>query len=372
MSAPNDPYDPKQVAALSEAALATALSNGEKAFVEAGSLEQLALAKVAHLGDRSPVRLANREIAALPPHAKGDAGRRVNETLRALTAAYDERLVDLEAERDARALAEESVDVTLPVTWHRPGARHPLTALSERIADIFVGMGYEVAEGPEVEHEWFNFDALNIGPDHPVRDAQDTLFVAPEGSGLVMRTHTSPVQVRSLLSRDLPVYIVCPGRTYRNDPLDATHTPVFHQVEGLAVDKGITMAHLRGTLTAFVEGIFGEGLPTRWRPAYFPFTEPSAEMDLQCFVCRGASALPGAEPCRTCQSEGWIELGGCGMVNPRVLIACGIDPEVYTGFAFGMGIDRTLMFRHGIEDIRHLIEGDVRFSLAFGTYGQES
>jgi phenylalanyl-tRNA synthetase alpha chain len=372
MSGPNDPYDPKQVAALGEAALEAAKADGAKAFAAAGSLDELAAAKVAHLGDRSPARLANREIAALPPHAKGDAGRRVNETLRTLTTTYEQRLSVLEDERDARALADESVDVTLPVTWHRAGAVHPLTALSERIADIFVAMGYEVAEGPEVEHEWFNFDALNIGPDHPVRDAQDTLFVGPPDSGLVMRTHTSPVQVRSLLSRDLPVYIVCPGRTYRNDPLDATHTPVFHQVEGLAVDEGITMAHLRGTLTAFVEAIFGEGLPTRWRPAYFPFTEPSAEMDLQCFVCRGASAEPGAAPCRTCQSEGWIELGGCGMVNPRVLIACGVDPQRYTGFAFGMGIDRTLMFRHGIEDIRHLIEGDVRFSLAFGTFGQEA
>ncbi|MDX6231035.1 MAG: phenylalanyl-tRNA synthetase alpha chain [Frankiales bacterium] len=372
MSGPNDPYDPKQVAALGDDALQAALSAGREAFAAAAGLEALAAAKVAHLGDRSAVRLANREIAALPPHAKGDAGRRVNETLRALTAAYDERRAVLEDERDARALAEESVDVTLPVTWRRTGARHPLTTVQERIADIFVAMGYEVAEGPEVEHEWFNFDALNISPDHPARESQDTLFVEPAGSGLVMRTHTSPVQVRTLLSRELPVYVVCPGRTYRNDPLDATHTPVFHQVEGLAVDEGITMAHLRGTLDAFASAMFGEGLRTRWRPAYFPFTEPSAEMDLQCFVCRGTSALPGAEPCRTCSSEGWIEWGGCGMVNPKVLVNCGVDPERYTGFAFGIGLDRTLMFRHGIEDIRDLIEGDVRFSLAFGTSGMEA
>jgi phenylalanyl-tRNA synthetase alpha chain len=372
MSGPNDPYDPKQVEALSEPSLAAALANGRAAFDSAADLDALAVARTAHLGDRSPVRLANREIAALPPHARGEAGRRVNETLRALTAAYDVRLAVLEAERDARVLAQERVDVTLPVTWRRTGARHPLTTLSERIADIFVGMGYEVAEGPEVEHEWVNFDALNMGVDHPARDAQDTLFVAPEGSGLVLRTHTSPVQIRSLIGRELPVYVVCPGRTYRNDPLDATHTPVFHQVEGLAVDEGITMAHLRGTLTEFVHAIFGEDLPTRWRPAYFPFTEPSAEMDLQCFACRGASALPGGAPCRTCSSEGWIELGGCGMVNPRVLANAGVDPERYTGFAFGMGIDRTLMFRHDIEDIRDLIEGDARFSLAFGTFGQEA
>jgi phenylalanyl-tRNA synthetase alpha chain len=366
MSGPNDPYDPKQVAALGDDALQAALAQGRAAFAAAATLEALAAAKVGHLGDRAPIRLANREIAALPPHAKGDAGRRVNETLRALTAAYDERRAVLEDERDARALVEEAVDVTLPVHGQRRGARHPLTTVQERIADIFVAMGYDVAEGPEVEHEWFNFDALNISAEHPSRAEADTLFVGPEGSGLVLRTHTSPVQIRSLLTRELPVYVVCPGRTYRNDPLDATHTPVFHQVEGLAVDKGITMAHLRGTLDAFASAMFGEGLRTRWRPAYFPFTEPSAEMDLQCFVCRGASALPGAEPCRTCSSEGWIEWGGCGMVNPRVLVAAGVDPEVYSGFAFGIGIDRTLMFRHGIDDIRDLIEGDVRFTLAFG------
>jgi phenylalanyl-tRNA synthetase alpha chain len=372
MSGPNDPYDPKQVAILGDVALQDALSQGRAAFAGATGLEQLAAAKIAHLGDRSPVRLANREIAALPPHAKGDAGRRVNETLRALAAAYDERLAVLEDERDARALAEESVDVTLPVTWRRSGARHPLTTVQERISDIFIGLGYEVAEGPEVEHEWFNFDALNIGPDHPAREAQDTLFVEPVGSPLVLRTHTSPVQVRTLLTRSLPVYVVCPGRTYRNDPIDATHTPVFHQVEGLAVDEGITMAHLRGTLDAFASAMFGEGLRTRWRPAYFPFTEPSAEMDLQCFVCRGDSALPGGEPCRTCSSEGWIEWGGCGMVNPKVLVNCGVDPERYSGFAFGIGIERTLMFRYGIEDIRDLIEGDVRFSLAFAGFGVEA
>jgi phenylalanyl-tRNA synthetase alpha chain len=367
MSGPNDPYDPKQVAALSDESLQSVLAEGVTAFAAATDLDALAGAKVAHLGDRSPVRLANREIGALPPHAKGEAGRRVNETLRALTAAYEQRLALLEDERDARALVEEAVDVTLPVQGRRQGARHPLTTVQERIADIFVAMGYEVAEGPEVEHEWFNFDALNIGRDHPSRAEADTLFVGPEGSGLVLRTHTSPVQIRTLLARDLPVYVICPGRTFRNDALDATHTPVFHQVEGLAVDKGITMAHLRGTLDAFASAMFGDGLRTRWRPAHFPFTEPSAEMDLQCFVCRGSSALPGGEPCRTCSSEGWIEWGGCGMVNPRVLVACGVDPDVYSGFAFGIGIERTLMFRHGIDDIRDLIEGDVRFTLAFGT-----
>jgi phenylalanyl-tRNA synthetase alpha chain len=227
-------------------------------------------------------------------------------------------------------------------------------------------MGWEVAEGPEVEHEWFNFDALNFGGDHPAREMQDTLFVAPEGSGLVLRTHTSPVQIRALLTRELPVYVICPGRTLRADALDATHSPVFSQVEGLCVDEGITMAHLRGTLAHFATAMFGEGMRTRLRPSYFPFTEPSAELDLQCFECHGASAEPGGEPCRVCSSEGWVEWGGCGMVNPAVLRACGVDSERYSGFAFGMGLERTLMFRHGITDIRDFYEGDQRFTLPFG------
>ncbi|MGH3320925.1 MAG: phenylalanine--tRNA ligase subunit alpha, partial [Streptosporangiaceae bacterium] len=261
---------------------------------------------------------------------------------------------------------EETVDVTLP--WDRAprGARHPLTTLQERIADVFVAMGYEIAEGPEVEAEWVNFDALNMPPDHPARTMRDTFFVDPPGAGLVLRTETSAVQVRTMLERTPPIYIVCPGRVFRTDELDATHTPVFHQVEGLAVDEGITMAHLKGTLDRFAEAMFGQGITTRFRPSYFPFTEPSAEPDLLCFVCRGASAQPGAPPCRTCKSEGWIEWGGCGVVNPRVLVACGIDPERYSGFAFGMGIERTLMFRNGVEDMRDMVEGDVRFTLPFG------
>jgi phenylalanyl-tRNA synthetase alpha chain len=195
---------------------------------------------------------------------------------------------------------------------------------------------------------------------------QDTFFVDPPEAGLVLRTHTSPVQARTLLERKPPVYVVCPGRVFRTDELDATHTPVFHQVEGLVVDEGITMAHLKGTLDHFAAAMFGAGVVTRLRPSYFPFTEPSAELDLLCFVCRGASVGDASRPCRTCSSEGWIEWGGCGMVNPRVLIACGIDPERYSGFAFGVGVERALMFRHGAKDMRDMVEGDVRFSLPFG------
>jgi phenylalanyl-tRNA synthetase alpha chain len=233
--------------------------------------------------------------------------------------------------------------------------------MSQRIADVFVGMGWEIAEGPEVEAEWFNFDALNFDADHPARQMQDTFYVDPPETGLVLRTHTSPVQARALLERGVPLYIACLGRVFRTDELDATHMPAFHQVEGLAVDKGITMANLRGTLDRLAAELFGEGITTRLRPSYFPFTEPSAEMDLRCFVCRGEDPA-----CRTCKGTGWIEWGGCGMVNQNVLRACGVDPETYSGFAFGMGIDRALMFRTGVSDMRDMIEGDVRFNAQFG------
>jgi phenylalanyl-tRNA synthetase alpha chain len=362
----NDPYDPKQVALLDPAALDNAVAEADKAFAAAGDPDALQAVKHLHLGDRAPVSLARREIGALPPAAKSDAGKRVNETRRRIQELYDARAAAVEEERASRVLVEERVDVTLPWDSRPRGARHPLSTLMERIGDLFVGMGYEVAEGPEAELEWANFDALNIPPDHPARGLMDTFHVAPEGSGLVLRTHTSPVQARTMLTRTPPIYVVVPGRVYRTDELDATHTPVFHQVEGLAVDEGLTMAHLRGTLDHFAAAMFGPGLRTRFRPHFFPFTEPSAEFDLECWVCRGASVDDPARPCRTCKSEGWVEWGGCGMVNPRVLVACGVDPVRYTGFAFGMGIERTLMARHDAEDMRDMVEGDVRFTLPFG------
>ncbi|TDD86006.1 phenylalanine--tRNA ligase subunit alpha [Saccharopolyspora karakumensis] len=352
MSGANDSYDPKEVAALSPETLDAAVEEAKKAFVAAADLDELASVKPAHLGDRSPLLTARREIGALPPKARSEAGKRVNQAREAIQGAFDERRAALQAERDQRVLREESVDVTLP--WDRvgTGARHPITQLAEQIEDTFVAMGWEVAEGPELEAEWFNFDALNFGKDHPARTMQDTFYVAPEDSGLVLRTHTSPSQVRALLNRELPVYVVCPGRTFRTDELDATHTPVFHQVEGLAVDKGLTMAHLKGTLDAFARSMFGPESTTRLRPSYFPFTEPSAEMDIWFPEKKGGA--------------GWVEWGGCGMVNPNVLRASGVDPEVYTGFAFGMGIERTLMFRNGIPDMRDMVEGDVRFTEPFG------
>ena len=295
---------------------------------------------------------ANREIGALPPAAKAEAGKRVGEARGQVRVALEQRQVELERDRDERVLIEEAVDVTLPYGRRPAGARHPLTTIQDRIADVFVAMGWEIAEGPEVEAEWHNFDALNIGPDHPARTMQDTFFVGTENSGVVLRTHTSPVQIRSMLDRPLPIYVVCPGRVFRTDELDATHTPVFHQVEGLVVDEGITMADLKGTLDHFATAMFGPDARTRLRPSYFPFTEPSAELDLW---------FPGAKG-----GPRWIEWGGCGMVNPRVLEACGIDSSRYSGFAFGMGIERTLMFRHDVTDMRDMVEGDVRFTLQFG------
>ncbi len=364
MSGPNKEYDPVEVTPLHADQVATMRDEAIAAIDAAADLAELKAARLAHAGDRSPLALANREIGALPPQARKDAGQRIGQARGAVNAALARRTVILEAEHEERMLVDETVDVTLPYDRDPRGARHPLTTLQERIGDVFIAMGWEIAEGPEVEADWLNFDALNLGPDHPARSMQDTLFLEPEEAGVVLRTHTSPVQARSMLSRELPIYVICPGRTYRTDELDATHTPVFHQVEGLAVDKGLTMAHLKGTLDHFASAMFGEGITTRFRPSYFPFTEPSAEVDLVCFVCRGVE--PAVSTCRTCRGEGWIEWGGCGVVNPRVLVAGGIDPEVYSGFAFGMGIERTLMFRNGVEDMRDMVEGDVRFTLPFG------
>jgi phenylalanyl-tRNA synthetase, alpha subunit len=381
MSRRSDSYDPKQVALLDQKSLDQAVAAAREAFAAASEVDGLIALRPQHLGDRAPVSLARREIGALPPQARADAGKRVNEARAAIQEAYDARLAALEEDRARRMLVEEAVDVTLPGDRRPRGARHPITTLMERIADLFVGMGYEVAEGPEIELEWANFDALNIPPDHPSRGLMDTFWVAtaaklasgasgsaqkfanglvaqaPEnqlgtGSGLVLRTHTSPVQARAMMERQPPIYVVVPGRVYRTDELDATHSPVFHQVEGLVVDKGITMAHLRGTLDHFARAMFGENARTRWRPHYFPFTEPSAEFDVWFEAHRDGPR--------------WVEWGGCGMVDPNVLRACGVDPTVYSGFAFGMGIDRTLMFRNGLSDMREFIEGDVRFTRAFG------
>jgi phenylalanyl-tRNA synthetase alpha chain len=368
MSGPNNDYDPVEVAALNPEAVEGARDAALAAIEQAGTLEELKQVRLDHAGDRSPLALANREIGALPPQARKEAGQRVGQARGAVSQALARRQEALQADHEARMLVEETVDVTLPTDRRPRGARHPITTGSDLIADIFVGMGWEVAEGPLIEAEWLNFDALNLGPDHPARTLQDTFWTDPADNHIVLRTHTSSVQARTMLTRTPPIYVVCPGRVFRSDEYDATHSPMFHQVEGLAIDEGLSMAHLKGTLDHFAAEMFGEGIVTRFRPSYFPFTEPSAEVDLTCFVCRGSGLKGGtAEKCRTCKGEGWIEWGGCGIVNPRVLTACGVDSERYTGFAFGMGIDRTLMFRHGLEDLRALFEGDVRLTIAFGS-----
>jgi phenylalanyl-tRNA synthetase alpha chain len=332
--------------------LAKAVGAARQAFALADDLDTLARVKTEHLGDRSPLALARQALGSVAKDERADAGKRVNAARGEAQQGYDERLAVLRAERDAAVLVAEGIDVTLPSTRQPLGARHPITILAEHIADTFIAMGWELAEGPEVETEQFNFDALNFPADHPARSEQDTFYIAPENSRQLLRTHTSPVQVRTLLAQEPPVYIVSIGRTFRTDELDSTHTPVFHQVEGLAVDRGLSMAHLRGTLDAFARAEFGPEARTRIRPHFFPFTEPSAEVDVW-FVGKKGGA-------------GWVEWGGCGMVHPNVLRAAGIDPEVYSGFAFGMGLERTLQFRNGIPDMRDMVEGDVRFSLPFG------
>ncbi len=318
------------------------------AIASANSLDQLREVKITFVGDRSPIARANQSLGQLPVEERAAMGKVIGTSRANINQAFDDREKALIVERDSKVLIEERVDVTLPSNRSPRGALHPLTILSNEISDLFIGMGYTVQEGPEMESSWLNFDALNIPADHPARTMQDTFFIEPLSSGLVMRTHTSPVQIRTMLENEPPIYVICPGRTYRADELDATHTPVFNQVEGLVIDKGITMAHLKGTLDHFAAKIFGPDVTTRIRPSFFPFTEPSAEVD---FFYNGR----------------WVEWGGCGMVNRKVLQACGIDTDIYSGFAFGMGLERTLMVRHGLTDMHDIVEGDVRFSRQFGT-----
>lgn len=322
------------------------------AVAAAGDTAALKAARSAHSAEGSPLAQLNAQLRTVPADKKAEFGKLVGQARGRVNQAFAAREQELaEAETIAR-LEAERVDVTALPQRARAGARHPISLLQEQISDIFVGMGWEIAEGPELEHEWYNFDALNFDEDHPARQMQDTFFVDPVERHLVMRTHTSPVQVRSMLERDLPLYALCPGRVYRTDEFDATHLPVFTQFEGIVVDKGITMAHLKGTLDHAAKVLFGAEAKTRFRANYFPFTEPSAELDLWHPTFKGGAR--------------WIEWGGCGMINPNVLRAAGIDPEEYSGFAFGMGVERTLMFRSDVQDMRDMAEGDVRFSEQFG------
>ena len=337
---------------ITESAVAQAQDAALTAIASAASLSELKAARTRHVGEGSPLARLNGELRHVPADQKAAVGKLVGQARAGVGRAFVARESELAAAEEAAQLAEEMVDVTAVPTRWTSGARHPLNLLMEQIGDIFVGMGWEIAEGPELENEWFNFDALNTDADHPARTMQDTFFVEPDGSHLVLRSQTSPVQIRSLLDRELPVYVVAPGKVFRKDELDATHTPGFHQVEGIAIDRGLTMAHLRGTLEHFARLMFGAEARIRLRPNFFPFTEPSAEMDVW-----QPNAKGGAR---------WIEWGGCGMVNPNVLRAAGIDPDEFQGFAFGMGIERTLMFRNELKDMRDMVEGDIRFSQQFG------
>jgi phenylalanyl-tRNA synthetase alpha chain len=337
---------------ITESAVEAAVDAALRAIAAAADSAALKAVRHEHAAEHSTLARLNASIRSLPGDQKAAAGKLVGSARARVNNAFAGKESEIAAAEEAAQLAAETVDVTaLPSRWN-PGARHPLSLLQERIADVFIGMGWEVAEGPELESEWYNFDALNFDADHPARAMQDTFFVEPTDSHLVLRTHTSPVQLRALLGNELPVYRIAPGRVFRTDEFDATHLPVFHQTEGIAVDKGLTMAHLRGTLDHFVKNLFGDEAKVRLRPNYFPFTEPSAELDLWHPTFKGGAR--------------WIEWGGCGMVNPNVLRSAGIDPDVYSGFAFGMGVERALMFRNDVKDMRDMAEGDVRFSQQFG------
>jgi phenylalanyl-tRNA synthetase alpha chain len=331
-----------------EAAVADALA----AVAAAADTAALKQARAAHQGEGSPLATLNAQMRHVAKEKKAEAGKLVGAARGRVNQAFTAREEELKAIEDAEKLEAERLDITAIASRTRSGARHPVVLMQEAIADLFVGMGWEITEGPELEHEWFNFDSLNLDEDHPARQEQDTFYVDPASRHLVLRTQTSPVQMRTMLEREVPIYVLSPGKVARTDEFDATHLPVFTQAEGLVVDKGITMAHLKGTLDHIAKQLFGAEAKTRLRTNHFPFTEPSAEFDLWHPTFKGGAR--------------WIEWGGCGMVNPNVLSAAGIDPEVYSGFAFGIGIERALMFRSDVQDMRDMAEGDVRFSEQFG------
>ncbi len=322
----------------------------------AGTLAELrAVEQELVAGKRSALAALNQRLGSLPVEARKEVGRSINEARARLGAAVAEVATRLEAAEREKKLGAERLDLTEVVARHPRGHLHLVTTARDSLEDVFVGMGYTVAEGPEVETDWYNFEALNMPPAHPARSMWDTLYVrlgAPEST--LLRTHTSPVQIRVMQSQPPPIYIVAPGRCYRRDTPDARHLPVFHQIEGLVVDRGVTFGDLAGTIEAFTSAYFGPSIHSRLRPSFFPFTEPSAEFEVSCIFCEGNG-------CRVCSQSGWIELGGCGMVDPNVFAAVGIDPEEYSGFAFGFGIDRCAMMRHDIDDIRHFIANDTRF-----------
>ena len=317
--------------------------------------EELNNLKIKYLGKKGELTKILRTMGSLSPEERPAVGSLVNEIRDELNNLIEEKEKEFKKQELLRKLETENIDVTEPSKKNDIGSLHPITQTIQEVEEIFLGMGYEIADGPEVEKAIYNFDKLNTPPDHPARDIQDTFYITDD---IVLRSQTSPVQARVIENKKPPIKIICPGAVYRSDSVDATHSPVFHQVEGLVVDKKISMTDLKGTLEMFAKKCLGENTKIRFRPHHFPFTEPSAEADVSCFVC-------GGKGCRVCKGEGWIELLGCGMVHPNVLRNCGIDPEEYSGFAFGFGVERIAMAKFGIDDMRLLFENDVRFLKQF-------
>ena len=341
--------------------LAELVASAKAAINEASDVAALDNVRVEYLGKKGHLTLQMTTLRELPPEERPAAGAVINEAKEQVQQALNARKAELEGAALNARLAAETIDISLPGRRIENGGLHPVTRTIDRIESFFGELGFTVATGPEIEDDYHNFDALNIPGHHPARADHDTFWF---DATRLLRTQTSGVQIRTMENQQPPIRIIAPGRVYRND-YDQTHTPMFHQMEGLIFDKNISFTNLKGTLHDFLNNFFEEDLQVRFRPSYFPFTEPSAEVDLQCFVCHGASVGDPENPCRTCKSQGWIEWGGCGVVNPRVLAACGIDTEVYSGFAFGMGMERLTILRYGVTDLRAFFENDLRFLKQF-------
>ena len=334
-----------------KAALEAIRETAHQQLQAARDLKELEDLRVKFLGKKGELTAILKQMGSLSPEERPVVGQLANQIRESLEQELAARTQALKAAQLEEKLRAEAIDVTMPGSAPAPGHRHPLSLVLDEIKEIFLGMGFDVVEGPEVETDYYNFEALNLPKDHPARDTQDTFYIT---DNILLRTQTSPMQIRTMEQRKPPLRIIAPGRVYRSDAVDATHSPLFHQIEGLVVDKGVTMADLKGTLELFAKRLYGEDVQVRFRPHHFPFTEPSAEMDAMCFACHG-------EGCRLCKGEGWIEILGAGMVHPKVLQNCGVDPEVYSGFAFGMGLERIVMRRYNIDDLRLFYENDLRF-----------
>ncbi len=321
----------------------------------AAAVENVEALRIKYAGKKGELTQILKQMGKLSPDERPVVGQLANEVRSFIETAVETKKAELAEAMLEKQLEDEKLDVTLPADMSPLGHKHPLSIVLDEIKEIFVGMGFEIVDGPEVEYDYYNFEALNIPKDHPARDTQDTFYIT---DNILLRTQTSPVQVRVMEKQKPPIRIISPGRVFRSDAVDATHSPLFHQIEGLVVDKDITFADLKGTLETFIKRLYGEDSVVRFRPHHFPFTEPSAEVDVQCFSCKGKG-------CRVCKNEGWIEILGCGMVHPKVLENCGIDPEVYSGFALGLGLERVAMRRYGVDDMRLFYENDTRFLSQF-------